>query len=190
MKNILIILIFLIIISKIINAQIIDENKFKTAEYYSIIDTTYGTTILYDSVLNDLTVATEITQKIINKNTLVFKRLDSNNYYGEIGKINGKITIIKKESGCLKLYGDGAYWQIITGQAKVILTYTSINDSLMYTKIDVYLLTNPLGKILLSLDIFGIFKREINKIMGYIKIVGRQLIINKKWQYLKLKAAQ
>ncbi len=179
MKTLLVLFIFLIVIIRIINAQIINENKFKTAEYYSVTDTTYGTTVLYDSVLNDLTIATKITQKIINKNTLSFKHLNNNSYYGKIGKINGKITVLKKQSGYLKLYAHGAYWHLITGQAKIILTYKSINDSLMQTKIDVYLLTNSLGKILLTLDIFGVFKKEINKIMAYIKIVGKELMINK-----------
>jgi len=168
-------------------AEINNNTFFKNAEYYSISDTSHGTMILYDNILNDLTLATKVTQKIIHKNTLTFERLNNNSYYGKIGKIKGKITIIKKQSGYLELYGDGAYWQIITGQAKVILTYTSINDSLMQTKIDVYLLTNPLGKLLLTLDIFGIFKKEINKIMGYIKIVGYQLIVDEEYKYLRIK---
>jgi len=182
--------IFIVLWVKTLNAQIIIDDVFKNAEYYSIIDTTYGTTVLYDEILDDLTVAAELTKTITHKNLLKFQHLDDNNYYGKLGKIDGQITVIKKQTGYLKLYGDGSYWKIVSGQAKVILTYSQINDSLMLTKIDVYLTTNPLGKILLSLDVFGIIRKEIDKIMSYIKIVGYQIMTNKKWQQLFTKAEQ
>lgn len=188
MKTLLIF--FILVLTKNICAQINNSDVFKNAKYYSITDTTYGTVLLYDEILNDLVAATQLTKTITHINTLTFKRLDNNNYYGKINKINGQITIIKKQTGYLNLYGKGSYYKIINGQAKVSLTYNQISDSLLTTRIDVYLITNPLGKILLFLDVFDIFKKEINKIMNFIKIVGYQIMTNKKWRHLKIKAEQ
>ncbi len=157
----------------------VDTSFLNKAKVIVVTDTVYGEDTLYFQVLSNLLIASKLVRKYAKAEMELSQR--GSWYYGKIGKkIVGDFYVIKNRVGYFEIYGKG-YYKLglkIRGTAVVKLYYQEIGDSLIVCQAKFYFYTdNVLAKSVLFIKP-SLLPWEAQKIMRYIKIIGKELIFN------------
>ncbi len=157
----------------------VDTSFLDKTKTIVVTDTVYGEDTLYFQVLSNLLIASKLVRKYAKAEIELSQR--GSWYQGKIGKrIVGDFYVLKNKVGYFEIYGKG-YYKLglkIKGVAVAKLYYQEIGDSLIVCQAKFYFYTdNVLAKSILFIKP-SLLPREAQKIMQYIKIIGRELIFN------------
>ncbi len=157
----------------------IDTSFLDKARVIVVTDTVYGEDTLYFQALSNLLIASKLARKYAKAEMELSQR--GSWYQGKIGKrIVGDFYVLKNRVGYFEIYGKG-YYKLglkIKGAAVAKFYYQEIGDSLIVCQAKFYFYTdNVLAKSILFVKP-SLLPREANKIVEYIKVIGRELIFN------------
>ncbi len=161
------------------NSQV-DTNFLNKAKVIVVTDTAYGEDTLYFQALSNLLIASKLARKYAKAEMELSQR--GSWYQGKIGKrIVGDFYVLKNRVGYFEIYGEGSYkfgLVRIKGKAIAKFYYQQISDSTLAIQAVFYFFTdNVLAKGALLLKP-SLLPAEAQKIVRYIKVVGRELKFN------------